>query len=132
VHQALYAQDQRKGRGRFVQTSFREWAYARAYYSSEQRAAELPLRLHRYNWHRPHGGIGSKPPISRLDRLRIPAQLAFGGDEHFRDHADGRTRAMQPAHDAACGVSKRIRTVGYLLKSLNELDSFSYFAPEMN
>jgi transposase InsO family protein len=26
----------------------------------------LPGWLHRYNWHRPHGGIGAKPPISRL------------------------------------------------------------------
>jgi transposase InsO family protein len=51
---------------RFVQTSLREWAYARAYHTSDQRAAELPLWLHRYNWHRPHGSIGSMPPISRL------------------------------------------------------------------
>ena len=51
---------------RFIQTSLREWAYARAYDSSAQRAAELPLWLHRYNWHRPHGSIGSMPPISRL------------------------------------------------------------------
>jgi transposase InsO family protein len=52
---------------RFIQTSLREWAYARAYTSSDERAAELPRWLHRYNWHRPHGSIGSKPPISRLD-----------------------------------------------------------------
>jgi transposase InsO family protein len=51
---------------RFIQTSLREWAYARAYDSSDQRAAELPYWMHRYNWHRPHGSIGSKPPISRL------------------------------------------------------------------
>jgi transposase InsO family protein len=51
---------------RFIQTSLREWAYARAYNTSDQRTAELPRWLHRYNWHRPHGGIGSKPPISRL------------------------------------------------------------------
>jgi transposase InsO family protein len=51
---------------RFIQTSLREWAYARAYHSSDERAAELPQWLHRYNWHRPHGSIGSKPPISRL------------------------------------------------------------------
>jgi transposase InsO family protein len=51
---------------RFIQTSLREWAYARAYKSSRQRAAELPYWLHRYNWHRPHGSIGSMPPISRL------------------------------------------------------------------
>jgi len=51
---------------RFIQTSLREWAYAKAYPSSDHRAAELTAWLHRYNWHRPHGGIGSKTPISRL------------------------------------------------------------------
>lgn len=51
---------------RFIQTSLREWAYARAYHHSDQRTAELPRWLHRYNWHRPHGSIGSMPPISRL------------------------------------------------------------------
>jgi transposase InsO family protein len=51
---------------RFIQTSLREWAYAKAYASSDHRAAELPAWLHRYNWHRPHGGIQSKTPISRL------------------------------------------------------------------
>jgi len=51
---------------RFIQTSLREWAYARAYNTSADRAAELPRWLHRYNWHRPHGSIGSMPPISRL------------------------------------------------------------------
>jgi transposase InsO family protein len=51
---------------RFVQTSLREWAYARAYTTSDERAAELPVWLHRYNWHRPHGSLKSNPPISRL------------------------------------------------------------------
>ncbi len=51
---------------RFVQTSLREWAYAQAYPSSDHRAAELVPWLHRYNWHRPHGGIKSQTPISRL------------------------------------------------------------------
>jgi transposase InsO family protein len=51
---------------RFIQTALREWAYARAYETSDQRAAELPLWLHRYNWHRPHGSLDDKPPISRL------------------------------------------------------------------
>ena len=51
---------------RFVQTSLREWAYAQAYPTSDHRARELPIWLHRYNWHRPHGSIGAKPPISRL------------------------------------------------------------------
>jgi transposase InsO family protein len=51
---------------RFIQTSLREWAYGCAYNTSDERTAELPRWLHRYNWHRPHGSIGAKPPISRL------------------------------------------------------------------
>jgi transposase InsO family protein len=51
---------------RFIQTALREWAYAQAYPTSDRRADELPIWLHRYNWHRPHGGIKSKTPISRL------------------------------------------------------------------
>jgi transposase InsO family protein len=51
---------------RFVQTSLREWAYAQAYPTSDHRAAELAHWLHRYNWHRPHGGIKLQTPISRL------------------------------------------------------------------
>jgi transposase InsO family protein len=51
---------------RFIQTALREWAYARAYETSKQRAADLPIWMHRYNWHRPHGGIKYQTPISRL------------------------------------------------------------------
>lgn len=51
---------------RFIQTALREWAYARAYETSDQRAADLPLWTHMYNWHRPHGGIKDQTPISRL------------------------------------------------------------------
>ncbi len=51
---------------RFIQTALREWAYAVAYPNSDRRAAELPIWLHRYNWHRPHGSLKSQTPISRL------------------------------------------------------------------
>lgn len=51
---------------RFIQTSLREWAYARAYHHSTDRAAELPRWLHHYNWHRSHGSIGAVPPVSRI------------------------------------------------------------------
>ncbi len=34
--------------------------------TSDRRAQELPIWLHQYNWHRPHGGIKSQTPISRL------------------------------------------------------------------
>ena len=49
---------------RFIQTSLREWAYARAYDTSNQRAAELPRWLHRYN------GIG--PMAYRLKATHQP------------------------------------------------------------
>lgn len=55
---------------RFIKTALNEWAYARAYQTSDQRARHLPDWLHSYNWHRPHGGIGSNPPISRLGLTR--------------------------------------------------------------
>jgi transposase InsO family protein len=51
---------------RFIQTALREWAYAQAYPTSDNRADDLPIWLHRYNWHRPHGSLQSKIPISRL------------------------------------------------------------------
>ncbi|MDE0390092.1 MAG: integrase core domain-containing protein, partial [Rhodospirillales bacterium] len=54
---------------RFIQTALREWAYARAYPNSTQRAQQLPGWLHRYNWHRPHGSLNANTPISRL---RLP------------------------------------------------------------
>ena len=53
---------------RFIQTALREWAYAVAYPNSDRRAAELPIWLHRYNWHRPHGSLKAKTPISRLSQ----------------------------------------------------------------
>jgi transposase InsO family protein len=55
---------------RFIQTALREWAYAQAYPTSDRRAEELPIWLHRYNWHRPHGSLKSKPPISSLPLTR--------------------------------------------------------------
>jgi len=53
---------------RFIQTALREWAYARSYDHSEQRANALLPWLHSYNHHRPHQGIGGRTPISRLPR----------------------------------------------------------------
>jgi len=54
---------------RFVQTSLREWAYARPYESSEQREAALQPFIHRYNWHRPHSALSHQPPMSRIPAM---------------------------------------------------------------
>jgi transposase InsO family protein len=51
---------------RFIQSALREWAYARPYYSSADRAALLPGWLEHYNCARPHTGLAGLPPISRL------------------------------------------------------------------
>ena len=60
---------------RFVQTSLREWAYARPYDSSAERQAALQPFIHRYNWHRPHSALDHRPPMSRIpavnDLLRL-------------------------------------------------------------
>ena len=53
---------------RFIQTAMREWAYARSYDHSQQRADALLPWLHAYNHHRPHRGIDGRTPISRLPR----------------------------------------------------------------
>lgn len=52
---------------RFIQSSLREWAYAQPYAHSDERTAQLPRWLHRYNWHRPHRSLHRLPPISRLN-----------------------------------------------------------------
>ncbi len=54
---------------RFIQTSLREWAYARAYQSSNQRRRSCLTGCILTNWHRPHAGIDDKVPIGRLGSL---------------------------------------------------------------
>lgn len=51
---------------RFIQTALREWAYAKTYQTSDQRAKQLQTWQHMYNWHRPHAGINNQTPISRV------------------------------------------------------------------
>lgn len=54
---------------RFIQTLLNEWAYARIYGSSRERAAALPAYLRRYNFSRPHGSLGHQAPATRLNNL---------------------------------------------------------------
>jgi transposase InsO family protein len=55
---------------RLIQTLLGEWAYARPYPSSSQRARALPGYLRWYNRRRPHTALGRRPPISRVSHLR--------------------------------------------------------------
>jgi transposase InsO family protein len=55
---------------RLIQTTLREWAYARPYDTSEERAAALPDWVAADNTERPHHGIGGVTPMSRLGPFR--------------------------------------------------------------
>lgn len=54
---------------RFIQTSLREWAYARTYQNSECRNAAMPAWIDEYNRTRPHSALGGLPPFKRLNNL---------------------------------------------------------------
>ncbi len=56
---------------RFVQTSLREWAYAKPYETSAKRLESLTPFLHHYNYHRPHFGIEGNTPVSRLPQNNL-------------------------------------------------------------
>ena len=55
---------------RFIQTLQNDWAYARIYTSSAERAAHLPAWLNHYNYRRPHGSLSHRPPAARLAELQ--------------------------------------------------------------
>lgn len=54
---------------RFIQTTLREWAYARPYASSDERAAAIKPWTDDYNLSRPHSGIKGLTPWSRVNNL---------------------------------------------------------------
>ena len=51
----------------FVKIVTNEWAYGSTYLSNKERAEMLDPFLNYYNLGRPHGGIGGRPPISRVN-----------------------------------------------------------------
>lgn len=52
---------------RFIRTLKERWAYGRCYRNSSSRAQALQPWINHYNRRRPHGGIGKKPPMTRLE-----------------------------------------------------------------
>jgi len=54
---------------RFIQTSLREWAYARPYASSAERTAAIASWNDNYNLNRPHAGIAGLTPWARVNNL---------------------------------------------------------------
>ena len=54
---------------RFIQTSLREWAYARPYRSSDERTQAIKPWTDAYNLTRPRAGIGGLTPWQRVNNL---------------------------------------------------------------
>jgi transposase InsO family protein len=54
---------------RFIRTMLGGWAYGAIYRNSKERAAALEGWLWRYNFRRPHGSLGRRPPAARLAEL---------------------------------------------------------------
>ena len=57
---------------RFIRTMLGGWAYGAIYGSSAERSAALEGWLWRYNFRRPHGSLGRRPPAARLAELNNP------------------------------------------------------------
>ena len=57
---------------RFIRTMLGGWAYGAIYRSSAERTAALEGWLWRYNFRRPHGSLGRRPPAARLAELNNP------------------------------------------------------------
>jgi transposase InsO family protein len=55
---------------RFIRTMLGGWAYGAIYRSSAERTKALDGWLWRYNFQRPHGSLGRRPPAARLAELR--------------------------------------------------------------
>jgi transposase len=51
---------------RFNRTLQVEWAYRQVFSSNDERTEALGPWLQRYNFERPHGSLGRRPPISRV------------------------------------------------------------------
>jgi transposase InsO family protein len=56
---------------RFIQTSLREWAYARPYASSQERSTALMPWLDHYSTERPHAALAHHPPAARLRQSQL-------------------------------------------------------------
>jgi transposase len=54
---------------RFIRTLLAAWAYGAIYATSHERTQALDGWLWTYNHRRPHGALGHKPPIARLNEL---------------------------------------------------------------
>jgi integrase-like protein len=106
------------GKAERFQTLLREWAYSRLYGSSAERLGQLESWLTHYNFRRPHGSLGHRPPATRLNNLvgNYARQHSLAGTLPRRGsrarsrecgHAGGRSSRPTSAPFAAVGPAVR-------------------------
>jgi hypothetical protein len=114
---------------RFIQTSLREWAYARPYASSQERRTALTPWLDHYNTERPHAALARHPPVARLRQSPLlgstKGTVASSRPAASNDRSGGLGQGS-PARSvlaAACHSGHARSRRGSMLDDMNNLHS---------
>ncbi len=87
---------------RFIQTSLREWAYARAYQSSAERGHAMLPWIAEYKRSRHHSALAGKPPLSVCPGpAAAPDDKRRNGDDHRLQPA---ARRVHPCRSDTAGM----------------------------
>jgi transposase InsO family protein len=92
---------------RFIQTSLREWAYARPFATSHERAAALMPWLDHYNTARPHAALAHQPPANRLRQVAFLGSTEGTVPPSRPAIATDRPAGATPGAPQATGASRR-------------------------
>jgi transposase InsO family protein len=92
---------------RFIQTSLREWAYARPYASSRERTAALVPWLAHYNTARPHAALAHRPPASQFGQPAFLGSTAGAVPPSRPAVSHDRGAGAPPGAPQATGASRR-------------------------
>ena len=91
---------------RFIQTSLREWAYARPYATSHERHTALRPWLDHYNAARPHAALAHRPPLVRLKSQLLGSTKGTVASSRPASHQD-RSAGPGQGSPKATGDSRR-------------------------
>ena len=92
---------------RFIQTSLREWAYARPFASSPERTAALIPWLEHDNTARPHAALAHQPPATRLHPPAFLGSTEGAVPPSRPATTDDRSAGPAPGAPQATGASRR-------------------------
>jgi transposase InsO family protein len=92
---------------RFIQTSLREWAYARPFATSHERTAALAPWLDHYNCARPHTALAHPPPLTRLCQPAFLGSTDGAGPPSRPASTADRPAGTAPGAPQATGASRR-------------------------